>query len=770
MRKMTRRNFLKTSSAAAGAAGVSRAVDLWASTSGASLKSPEAGAAATFLVAENGNDAWTGKLAEPNVMKTDGPFATLGRARDAVRELKGRQAPSGPITVMVRGGKYFLDRTLVFGPEDSGSREFPITYKAYGDEKPILSGGKKVAGWKSYKNQILQAELAGTKGGKWKFRQLFLNGERQIRARYPKLDPSNLLYGGWAFMEGPAEKDSGTSFIYKPGTFHHRWAKPTEAEVVSFPGMGWIDAIASIKTMDESRRVITLTRAVRNLDRPPWFSNAWSFYPGSRFRVENLLEELDQPGEWCLDSEDGIVYFWPPSGSIQSADEIVAPVLDTLIGIEGASWLVISGFTFTETTGGDDMHRDGLDGYGPQCPTQGYKYCGEALHLREAEYCVIEKNHFYAVGGNAIYLERYNARNVIRQNEISQAGANGICLLGNYVPVKSITASLSDGKQRLPMFNEVVDNYIHHCGVFNKYVAGIFLGVSDGNLIAHNRIEYLPLYAINLGRNGFGRNTLEYNEIHQVCLELNDTGAINSWMDDESEVRAGHVIRFNLITDVQGCMTDQQGQIRTPDGAAHGIYLDDNSSNNVVYGNIIVRPSATGIVVHGGQNNLMENNIIVYAGTASPRQVGYWPGTQASFLTGNRFCRNIVYYGKGKAPLVLFDFQPSIQPWNNAIAVQNQIVAQSEGNVFFRPDGGEHTITQITVGPPPGTRKISFAEWQELGYDTDSVVADPQFVSPMHDDYRLHPESPAIRLGFVPIDMAKIGIRGPDREALGSER
>ncbi len=110
------------------------------------------------------------------------------------------------------------------------------------------------------------------------------------------------------------------------------------------------------------------------------------------------MEELTEPGEWCLDSEDGSVYFWPPDGTLKENDEVVAPFLHTLISFCGASWLVISGFTFTETAG-DDLHRDGLDGYGPMYPNQGWKYCGEALHMREAQHCVIEKNRFYAVGG-----------------------------------------------------------------------------------------------------------------------------------------------------------------------------------------------------------------------------------------------------------------------------------------------------------------------------------------------------------------------------------
>ena len=119
------------------------------------------------------------------------------------------------------------------------------------------------------------------------------------------------------------------------------------------------------------------------------------------FYVENLLEELDQPGEWCLDSEEGIVYFWPPNGLV-AGSEVVAPALATLIDLSGAKYVTISDFTFTETTNGDTMHRGGQEGYGAMLPTPGRKYVGEALHMQGAEHCRIENNHFYAVGGNGV--------------------------------------------------------------------------------------------------------------------------------------------------------------------------------------------------------------------------------------------------------------------------------------------------------------------------------------------------------------------------------
>src|SRR5439155_10514769 len=121
------------------------------------------------------------------------------------------------------------------------------------------------------------------------------------------------------------------------------------------------------------------------------------------------------------------------------------------------------------------------------------------------------------------------------------------------------------------------------------YVAGIYLGVSDGNLIAHNRIEYVPHHAICLGVNGFGRNIIEYNEIHQAALEIAETAAINAWMDHpHSDERVGHIIRYNFITDVVGVSTDPEGHFVMPDGSANGIYLDNNVSNSIIYGNIVV--------------------------------------------------------------------------------------------------------------------------------------------------------------------------------------
>ena len=702
---------------------------------------------ATFFVATKGNDAWSGRLPEPNAEGTDGPFASLARARNAVRELKEKDGLKEPVTVMLRGGRYFLPQTLVLRDSDSGTRDCPVTYTAYPGEKPILSGGTRLTDWQPCKGKILQCELPEAKGGKWKFRQLFFDGQRQIRARWPKFDPANPIYGGWALIEGPGEKASTTAFKYKPGTFRYHWAEPTEVEVSIFPGPGWNMRTVAIKNIDEGTRIVTLASDEWNTDVFPWYL-PFTLEPETRFCVENALEELDQPGEWCFDSEDGILYFWPPEKSIEDCDTVI-PVLDCLVDIQGASWLRISGFTFTETLDGDNLHPQGVQGMGAMGLRAGPRDVGNALRLRRAEHCAIEDNHFRDVGGNAVYLEDYNARNVIRCNEISGAGANGVCLAGS--------------KLRHPIFNEVTDNYIHHCGVLNKYVAGVTCGFSDGNRICHNRIEYLPHHAINLANNPIGRNILEYNEIRWVCQEIADSAAINCWMElppREGE-RCGHIIRYNLISDVYGCEV-RNGKVGPSEVfPTSGIYLDNYASNCLVHGNIIVRCTHAGVLVHGGKNNIIENNIIVDCQQNVRLQdvvctLEYW-NSMAGFMTGIRIERNIGYQTRRGALVFHLD------------AWTDRVVARSDENLFFQKGNGKYAIehvcnlekaVRIPANELPEEERIdTLVKWQALGFDTNSRFEDPMFVDPEHDNYGLRPESPAFKLGFEPIDVMKIGLR-----------
>ena len=161
-----------------------------------------AAAAADLYVSTEGQDAWSGQSAEPNAAQTDGPFATLQRARDEIRRIKAGGELSEPLTVHVRAGLYALPQTLKLDAQDSGTAEAPVVWRGYQAERPELIGGRPVAGFQPHQGEILKADLRGQGLEGVVFRQLIFDGRRQHLARYPNFDPQNPYGGGWAYADG----------------------------------------------------------------------------------------------------------------------------------------------------------------------------------------------------------------------------------------------------------------------------------------------------------------------------------------------------------------------------------------------------------------------------------------------------------------------------------------------------------------------------------------------------------------------------------------
>ncbi|MFC2112863.1 hypothetical protein ACFLTA_06295, partial [Bacteroidota bacterium] len=190
----------------------------------------------TFYVSPQGNDSWTGE-------SIDKPFASIQRARDVIREMKGKTGLTNPVTVYIRGGLYELPETLVFKPEDSGTRTCPIQYIAYQDEKPVISGGKKITGkWEKYKGDIKVLTIDAAKDGNWHFRQLFLNGERLTRARFPN--------EGFYVIDETAEDLGRDAFKFREKDFK-KWGNLNDVEVVLYHY--WNESRLLISELDEQQ-------------------------------------------------------------------------------------------------------------------------------------------------------------------------------------------------------------------------------------------------------------------------------------------------------------------------------------------------------------------------------------------------------------------------------------------------------------------------------------------------------------------------------------
>lgn len=669
-----------------------------------------------FYVAPAGNDQWSGTLAVPNRARTDGPLATLQGARDAVRALQARGPLTAPVRVVVQAGTYFLAAPLTLSPEDSGTAQCPITYAAAPGATVSLRGSQPVTGWQPYRGAIFQAKLTPELLAAGPFWQLYYRGQRQTLARCPNVDPQHPRSGGFTYVPAVVEKGSKTLLAYSPDKLDpSKWSKPTEVRVHIWSWLNWNRSICTLQSVDAAKHVLTLAQPT-----------SYMISLGNRFFVENALEELDAPGEWYCDRSAGVVYFWPPDGQSPEG-QVSVPVLPTLVKLEGTperfvSYVSFRGFDLCET-------RDSL------------------VQLTRADHCTVAASTLRHCGGTALSMQSGAHHNRVVGCDVAHVGGSAIALQD--------TVDWTHQRAGHLHHNVIDNNHVHDVGEGGDAWGAICLwpgcggNASYDNVISHNLIHDTPRQGITF--NGMG-NVVEYNHVHHTNQEQSDTGAIGMGSRDIYE--RGSMIRFNYIHDTGGYNMVRPGVWEYPH-YCWGVYLDDYTSGVRVYGNLIVRTYLGGVMIHGGQDNLVENNLIVdgqayqlqYApidSLTSGRTPGH-PDTSLWLMSGNRCLRNIFAWSAPQAKWLVGG------KWE-------QILKESDYNLLW---AGGRPITTNQAGVADGDY---WAAWRKLGFDAHSVIADPRFVDPRHDDYRLQPDSPALKLGFRPLPVSRMGLyASPDR-------
>ena len=161
--------------------------------------------------------------------------------------------------MLVRGGVYYLPETLTFGPEDSGTADFPITYTAYPGERPVLSGGRRLSGWRPWRGSILQCDLKALGLAGLRFRELYYNGQVQPLARVPNADPQRPMTGGYLGVFHGGDQESQRELRYNPARIDAaKWSRPTEAEVMVIPYHNWNMNTIRVASVDPAAGIITL--------------------------------------------------------------------------------------------------------------------------------------------------------------------------------------------------------------------------------------------------------------------------------------------------------------------------------------------------------------------------------------------------------------------------------------------------------------------------------------------------------------------------------
>ncbi len=677
--------------------------------------------AAEFFVAPDGTDTNEGTKRHP--------FATLEKAREAVRAVAGKEAA----TVWLRGGIYSLPKGIRFEAKDGGTSNAPVVWRAWKDEKPILVGGKTIANFVPYKGGILKADVGAQGFAGIYFRQLIFDGKRQFLARYPNFDPQNPYGGGWAYADGKLKPmyadvpgEDRVTFAVKTNDVRS-WARPDEVEVFVFARYNWWNDIRAIKSFDPATRKMTLTRDA-----------SYPVRPGDRYYFQNALEELDAPGEWYLDHKTWTLYFWPPAPLAKKT--VVAPTTREILQIApGTANLTFRGLTF-------------------ECSA------GTAVAMTGTTNCLIAGCTIRNVGdfnGSGASISG-GFRNGIAGCDIFETGSHGISISGG--DVKTLT----------PAENFADNNYIHHIGVFYKQGVGVSMG-GVGNRASHNLIHDGPRMGIMFHGNNL---VLEYNEIRHMNLETEDTGAVYTGGRDWLGSR-GTVIRYNYFHDMFGFGHDEKGVWQSP-RFAWGVYLDDNTGGVDVIGNIVARCPRASIHLHNGRDNLIVNNIFVDAGQQQMECSGWtdkhrmWkdhlptmikgyesvagqPAWQkmrnmnlhptnavlpdGKIMSGNQFSQNIIAWHAPDAKYTSF----KSFPYDHNLCDSNLVW---HCGLPVKP--GEFTNKNISV-------TNAWSAWQALGMDVHSVIADPLFKNAAKDDYRMKAGSPAFKLGFVQIPVEKIG-------------
>ncbi|PIY37317.1 MAG: hypothetical protein COZ06_33160 [Armatimonadetes bacterium CG_4_10_14_3_um_filter_66_18] len=722
--------------------------------------------AADLLVSPAGDDA--------NPGTKDRPFATLTHARDAARELR-RANPAEPVAVLLRGGTYRLVDTVVFGIEDGG-----VAYAAFPGERPVVSGGVPVTKWTKADralaglpeaargdvwvadvsfvrdlkaNQAPAATVATQFDRGWRFFTLYEGGRRLPRARGKGFNQTQAIVRG--------TPDDRRTVHFPEGALRN-WPDLQEAELAIIPSYYWISNILPLASVDEANAVaMTTVPGTYSLGKNGLTDRPTAF-------VENVLEVLDQPGEWVLDAENAKLYLWPEGD--RPSDETIVPVLTELIRVEGkidyagptdtpVKDLSFRGLTFTQ---GDRLSWHGGTGWGLQHDWERFDSPTALLRLRGAENCVVEDCHFVNSGHTGIRLDLHCRKNRLVGNHLEHLGGVGILLCG-YGP----------GTKDVNRENEVSNNYLHDTGELYWGSPALFVWQSGENRIAHNHTHHIPYTGLCVtGRiswdpKGAGEcsrtvrwtetgldpakgmprlswqerekwlhgrnNVVERNDIHNAMQVTGDGNCIYV-----SGAGGGNVIRENYCHDCDGKYMNAV------------LRNDDDQNGTLFEGNLLARTrgAAEGIISKG-DNDLVNNFVVDLRPDA--RQRGYLVFPYGT-LKGSVIQRN-VFYSRQAGQTVLYE--GAARGGTPAPRLHD---ADADYNLYWcaaDPDwGAQHLESQ-----------------QKLGIEKHSLAADPLFVDPANGDYRLQPQSPALKLGIKPpVSLDEVGLEEPYRSRLLGKR
>ncbi len=700
-------------------------------------------------VSPQGRDNWSGRFAQPNAEQTDGPLQSPAAAQNAVKQYKRDPGLSpGEIVVQLRAGVYPISTTLIFNAEDAGTDATKIIWRAAPGETVVLSGGREIHEFEPVTDaailqrlpaparaHVLQANLPAQ--GVHDFGamsekegpglEVFFNDTRLPLARYPnegylkitsvpQTGAKLVNEGSWQWQRFGIPVGRHLGIIRYADDRPQRWQSAPDIWLHGYFCWDWRDGFQQVQNIDAQKQEITLA--------PPYHN--YGFHQEQRFYFLNVLEELDQPGEWYLDRESGILYLWPPAPRDNAAIK-VSVLKGPLLRLNNASHLRFENITF-------ELSR-----------TNGIEIKGGSHNLLAG--CTVRN-----VGMTAILIEGGDHQGV-QSCDIYHTGGGGVILN-------------SGDRKTLISGNSFVDNtHFHHLGQVRKTTCPAIDTRGVGTRISHNLLHDSPDAGVMYWGNEM---LLEYNEVHDIAKESDDVGAFYFGRD---YTMRGNVIRYNYFHHLQKPMHV----------GVMSVYLDDFASDATIFGNIFYK-AGRAVFMGGGRDHLIENNIFV---ECSPsifldarglvRNTEFFDGRITTLVDRMKEMNYTEppYSEKYPELLTLYDDDPARPKYNrirrnisvggrwldlysgldlSLLAIENNLIADS---IVFR------------ASAETGVETENFTEFQRQNIATvekfqqrgNKIFAgDLGFVDLKNGDFRLREDSPAFQLGFEKIPFDKIGL------------
>jgi hypothetical protein len=709
--------------------------------------------ALSFYVAANGSDAAPGTKSHP--------FATLERARDEIRRLKKTETmPREGATVFVGAGTYRLSNSLVLDDQDSGTSSAPIIWQAGKIGKVRLSGGTRLPNnsFQPVKAEEILARLDPTARekvlaidlhalgirdlgsfpsiyrGAPAVPELFFNDERLRLARWPNEGWATIAKvikrGAYGLPQESTNQSSGPGSFQYEGIRPDRWNLKTGVWLQGYFCFDWYDETIKVGKIDRDRHEITL-------DKPARYGVGFGNPSPRRYRAINVLEELDQPGEYYIDRDSGYLYLWPP-GELAGARIELSVCRAPLVVIRNASNIIFRGFVFEEGVGDSVLVGNSYFAGAPANQTNSALASAKLTSFftdSTSDRVILQAGGGAGIlvnGGNQVRIEACEIRNM-RQMGIRITCSSNCAVVSCNIHDTGTGGLVLDGGDRKtlsPGGNEAINNRLWKCSE-NQLTYGSSLTLAGvGNRAAHNEFFDAPHMAIGIVGND---NIFEFNYVHDVCTASDDSGALYKGRDPSCR---GNIIRDNFWKDIGSAM-------------GHGtaaIYFDDGDGGDTVAGNIFLRCGSPGrgqfgtIFSHGGHGILAENNIFIESKRALgsvPWDDSKWKQSLAGSTWQKRLLRDVDIT---KSPYTTH--YPELAGFMDAQPEQTRL-NQSRNNLFVK------------------CGEVSGGNWTNAPGEIWATNGDPGFVNLEKGDLRLRRDALVYRHlpNFKPIPFEIIGVQ-----------